>query len=701
MSTATATPAAVPSEQRSPRVIHWTRTAAATVLGISAIGVMWPALGAATLWIVPILALTAAVAGGAIAFQRGRTQLLFSWLWLVWAPIAFILAGLPVSTLNPLNLRATFSEMTQSLTFGLRDAGMAGDAWMLAGWLVLCGLVWSIAASQACRANRGGQAVAFFLFAVPFAAPLALGRTEDAAWQGGALLIAGLLWATRGNLRDGLPALAVVAVVGVALAALVAPTERWSGLDRAGGAPPPTAKYSSEELDFGRPNRTTGATMFEIRAERASLWRAEAYEQFDGRTWSGSVYDAGSELPQPGARRTTSTVRVDGISSEIAFAPGRIVSVGSLDFAGSSRRPGTEAVALTPMPKPKSGQSYTVVSDEVPISAALEPVPIPRGKQYQPLTAVFPSNDFPNPAVGNIPESMVGTPYGRVVSLAGQLSAGATTELEVVNNVQNYFRGGGFKYSQDVAQPGQFPLIDFLLDTRVGYCQHFAGAAALLLRMAGIPTRVAVGWATGVANGEGQWTVRDEDGHAWIEVYFPGHGWVAFDPTPPQSPASVAEGVATTEKPRPKSPEGTKLPVAAVLLALGLAAAAFLLIRRLRRPYRAPEALGDVLARLVPAPAGPSMTFDELRLDLRALGPAVVALADEAELQRFGPDPREPARHPQRRVRRALLADVGLLRTLRIVILGPGRRPIVDGGGPKITSSAPPPSVAPPGTSPG
>src|ERR1700744_3324540 len=101
-------------------------------------------------------------------------------------------------------------------------------------------------------------------------------------------------------------------------------------------------------------------------------------------------------------------------------------------------------------------------------------------------------------------------------------------------------RGGRYHYSTDVPPPTEEPLLQFLFHTHRGYCQHFAGAAALVLRVAGVPSRVAVGFATGEQIGSHTWAVRDEDAHAWIEVYFPSVGWVPFNPTPAAAAADIA-----------------------------------------------------------------------------------------------------------------------------------------------------------------
>ena len=81
-------------------------------------------------------------------------------------------------------------------------------------------------------------------------------------------------------------------------------------------------------------------------------------------------------------------------------------------------------------------------------------------------------------------------------------------------------------------------LDGFLFDAKQGYCQQFSGAMALLLRMAGIPARVVTGFSTGATDTKtGEYIVRDFDAHSWVEAYYPGWGWLTFDPTPAASPA--------------------------------------------------------------------------------------------------------------------------------------------------------------------
>ena len=81
----------------------------------------------------------------------------------------------------------------------------------------------------------------------------------------------------------------------------------------------------------------------------------------------------------------------------------------------------------------------------------------------------------------------------------------------------------------------QSPYAAFLFGTHTGFCQHFAGAMAILLRFNGVPARVAVGFTTGRRVARSTFVVTRNDAHAWVEAYFPQIGWVSFDPTPGRS----------------------------------------------------------------------------------------------------------------------------------------------------------------------
>jgi transglutaminase-like putative cysteine protease len=119
------------------------------------------------------------------------------------------------------------------------------------------------------------------------------------------------------------------------------------------------------------------------------------------------------------------------------------------------------------------------------------------------------------------------------VRAAQRVTRGARTPYQAVVALESWFRSsGGFRYEEHPPRAEGVPaLVDFVTRTKAGYCQHYAGAMALMLRYLGIPARVAVGFTSGRWE-RNAWTVTDHDAHAWVEVWFPGQGWISFDPTP-------------------------------------------------------------------------------------------------------------------------------------------------------------------------
>jgi protein-glutamine gamma-glutamyltransferase len=113
---------------------------------------------------------------------------------------------------------------------------------------------------------------------------------------------------------------------------------------------------------------------------------------------------------------------------------------------------------------------------------------------------------------------------------------GETNPYGAVVAIETWLRTSpAFTYEEQPTQPvaGVPPLVDFVTRRREGYCQHFAGAMALMLRYLGIPARVAAGFTSGTLDSEEDtWSVTDRNAHTWVEVWFRGYGWLPFDPTP-------------------------------------------------------------------------------------------------------------------------------------------------------------------------
>jgi transglutaminase-like putative cysteine protease len=139
-------------------------------------------------------------------------------------------------------------------------------------------------------------------------------------------------------------------------------------------------------------------------------------------------------------------------------------------------------------------------------------------------------------------------PYRPLFDKAEQVAGGAKSPYAATVALESWFRRGDFIYDPHPPKPPpDVPaLVDFVTRTQAGYCQHFAGAMALMLRYLGIPSRVAAGFSSGVFDkSKGQWVVTDHDAHEWVEAWFQGWGWLPFDPTPSRGGLAGAYSVSS------------------------------------------------------------------------------------------------------------------------------------------------------------
>jgi transglutaminase-like putative cysteine protease len=124
----------------------------------------------------------------------------------------------------------------------------------------------------------------------------------------------------------------------------------------------------------------------------------------------------------------------------------------------------------------------------------------------------------------------------RIGELAEHVTAGAQTPFEKALRIQEYLRTS-YPYSLDIppAPPRQDVVDYFLFDAQGGFCSYYASAMAVMLRLQGVPARIVTGFvASEYLREQGVFRVPASAAHAWVEVYFPGYGWVEFEPTSSQ-----------------------------------------------------------------------------------------------------------------------------------------------------------------------
>jgi transglutaminase-like putative cysteine protease len=124
-----------------------------------------------------------------------------------------------------------------------------------------------------------------------------------------------------------------------------------------------------------------------------------------------------------------------------------------------------------------------------------------------------------------------GPDRAKLLKIAKMVTKGDHTHFSQAETLENYFEStGGFTYSKSKDTPST--VLQFLTTDKRGFCQQFAFSMAVLARLLGIPSRVAVGYTAGTYIGHHTWKVTSADAHAWPELYFPGAGWLRFEPTP-------------------------------------------------------------------------------------------------------------------------------------------------------------------------
>jgi protein-glutamine gamma-glutamyltransferase len=252
-------------------------------------------------------------------------------------------------------------------------------------------------------------------------------------------------------------------------------------------------------------------------------WRGRSYNRFDGVSWSRVEY---------GGPR----------SAEVRGWPAQIVE--QVVYA----RPLGEAnvlfglhpiVDITPIsrirPVRLRGGDFLYAGDVEPAYRVRSLANMPAPAQ---LRSVEPAQ---TPEV--IAHLQVPAVTARMMQLADSLRASAPTMYDHVLAVERYLKTQ-FEYTLDLPPTRREATLDhFLFVRRAGHCEYFSTAMAILLRAGGVATRNVNGFLGGEWNEFGQYlTVTQNNAHSWVEVYFPGYGWVTFDPTPPGAALSIARG---------------------------------------------------------------------------------------------------------------------------------------------------------------
>lgn len=323
------------------------------------------------------------------------------------------------------------------------------------------------------------------------------------------------------------PAVRVAALVAVAVALL---TPALPGF----GGPPilrtrgPGARIYFNPLVAIKPTLDSDEVrvLFAVRTQRPTYYRLTSLDEFDGKVWKQrertSLSDVGPTGALPGATVSSDIVRQDidiialaGPWLPAAYDPFQIAAPG-----GRRLRLDTDTRAIIRESGLQQGISYTVYSalNEPPQGTVDVPFVYAEGEmaRYRALPRGLPRE---------------------VRRIAERVTRTASTPFRKAIALQNYLRT--FRYDEKVAAGHSFDtILEFLTETKRGYCEQFAGTMGVLARSLGMPSRVAIGFGLGDTRGP-VYEVTTEQAHAWVEIWFPQAGWIAFEPTPRAGVARV------------------------------------------------------------------------------------------------------------------------------------------------------------------
>lgn len=430
---------------------------------------------------------------------------------------------------------------------------------------------------------------------------------------------------------------------------------------------------SNGSVDLHYRGRLGDDVVFYVRTGAPAYWRGLVFDSYRGGTWVATdtasktfhSYVEARELPPAEGAQLGSFVQTFRI---VRPGPGVIyvaAPVESIYYPAAQIRRDAYGDWRAPAPH-KANTTYSVVShlpDYTPGSLrATEGPDISRSQlpEYYDSAGLSPRARALAQAYAAGVET--GDRYGLVMALTLGLQR-------------------DYSYSQQLGRvpPGTDPIDWFLFEARIGYCEQFATAETLMLRSLGVPARLATGYATGEYSPIlDQTIVRERDAHAWVEAYFPGHGWVPIDPSPGYSALAAtrfpdrwaASGLArliphlTLSAPGAvlgslgAIAAGPALVAVAVALLLGFA---WLLARRHGLPLRARSPgqvallrLYERLQRRLHRPRAPAETPLEYAARFAAAGPAedllreITAAVNRGAYADRWPDPAEVSRMESR-----------------------------------------------------
>ncbi len=318
-----------------------------------------------------------------------------------------------------------------------------------------------------------------------------------------------------------------------------------------------TIQFFGDVLPLGR-QAATGETIYLqiqtplVNNKSRYYWRVRSYNVFLNDQWYAENV---SKMPFAPDQTLISLADPEGVTSKYTVTA---LSVNLADLVTPARPVWvSDPAELFFVQIPEGKMDPIEFRSKLPVFAG-EKYDV-RANEYEPTIVQLRNAgvSYPDWVTGNylqLPDNL----SPEVVALAQRITVGAKTPYDMAADITNYLRSN-IIYSKNVNDPpaGKDPLDWFLFNSKRGFCNYYATAEVILLRAAGIPARMVVGFAQGEFTSPDRYMIRQRDSHAWPEVYFPGVGWVEFEPTVNQAPLErpLGESPSSTEQTGPEKPD--------------------------------------------------------------------------------------------------------------------------------------------------
>ncbi len=345
--------------------------------------------------------------------------------------------------------------------------------------------------------------------------------------------------------------------------ALVQISELWNRLfasvDIQGGTTT-SDYYGGDSLNLGGSIRLGDQVVMLVSAppSRRYYWRSRVFDTYDNGRWSSSLSAADTRLTDPESPLV--------IEHESYLEGARVPVQQTFTLALNA----SQIIYTAPQPlsvnlPTRTDLRYTLdqnLVDQNMSVTVIRPLQVLyRGESYNATSLMSSATPAQLRAAGENYPAWVRDTYttympsltGRTIGLANDIVrlTNATTPYDKAAAIETWLRDN-ITYNELIPAPpmGRDPVDWVLFDTQEGYCNYYASAMVTMLRSLGIPARIAAGFAQGDFDEiQGAYVVREKDAHTWVEVYFPGYGWVEFEPTSSESQIGRGEPNASTPPP--------------------------------------------------------------------------------------------------------------------------------------------------------